>query len=161
MMSICYQRKRLRGPLVTSSLLVRTYYMTKRSKKNPQAITVESIMHALKDRVTYKVYCEEEHLPYVGNCSAIDEDTDRSNEKWIADQLEAGNDWAWCSVRVSASFRGVVGVDHLGGCSYLSEEDFCTPGGYWDDLKNGALRNLAEQLLEVHATMIEIGVLTT
>lgn len=72
---------------------------------------------------------------------------------WVRDQLAAGNEWAWCTVRVVARWHGITGDDSLGCCSYESEEQFRQPGGYFDDMKSVALTRLnvaviaADQLL--------------
>ena len=38
--------------------------------------------------------------------------------------LESGNQWAWCSVCVTARYGSLEGETWLGGCSYESEESF-------------------------------------
>jgi hypothetical protein len=71
----------------------------------------------------------------------------------IREQLEAGNEWAWCRVMVivrpwwsAASDQGSYqGEAHLGGCSYQSEEDF-KKDNYYDDMKQEALDDLNEQI---------------
>lgn len=65
-----------------------------------------------------------EDAPVKGNCSAIDEETDRKNEEHIFSELEAGNMWAWCTVKVRGKFHGVGADTYLGGCSYKNEKDF-------------------------------------
>lgn len=67
--------------------------------------------------------------------------------RWIHEQLAAGNEWAWCCVEVTAKTtdqhgKEYVGRAYLAGCSYASREDFCKPGGYFDDLKQEALDHL-------------------
>jgi len=73
-----------------------------------------------------------------------DDDIDREAEEWILAQLESGNDWAWCRVRVTARWKGFEGSDSLGACSYKSEADFCTEDGYFADMKQAALDELNE-----------------
>lgn len=85
---------------------------------------------------------EPEEEDYRGNCSAIDDETDRETERWISDQLQRGNDWAWCWVKVEVAWYGFRAVDTLGMCSYLSEADFRTPGGYFDDMVSECLRHI-------------------
>ena len=98
--------------------------------------------------VEFTLECEPEHIPYVGNCSALDHNTDREQEEWIAGQLDGGNEWAWCIAKVTAKWRDFDGVDYLGGCSYLSEEDF-RKGGYFDDMKDEALTDLNRNVQSV------------
>lgn len=59
-------------------------------------------------------------------------DTEEENEqavKWVLDQLDDGNECAWCCVLVTATernprpgFKARVGHDSLGCCSYESEK---------------------------------------
>jgi len=107
-------------------------------------------MRELKeDEVTFTLECLPEDMPFEGNCSAIDEETDRAQEKWIRDQLRADNEWAWCCMKVTAKWEGYEGVDYLGCCSYESAADFKQPGGYYDDMKSQALEALNLELSEV------------
>ena len=85
--------------------------------------------------------------PYVGNCSAIDPATDAEQERWIADQIASGNEWAWCRVTVWARFENLQGSDSLCGCSYESRAAF-QAGGYYEDMKQEAVRDVARQLGE-------------
>ncbi len=89
--------------------------------------------------------CNPEEEDYRGNVMASGDDAvDREAERWVADQLNSGNDWAWCWVRVEVKWHGFTGDDTLGGCSYLSEEDFRKPGGYFDDMVNVCLARINE-----------------
>lgn len=109
----------------------------------------EKMIDALMKRARIHLEHEyEDDMPYVGNCSAIDPATDREQEQWIRDQLRDGNSWAWCRVKVTATFRGIQGVDHLGGCSYESEESFKQPGGYYDDMVRTACSEIADKLID-------------
>jgi hypothetical protein len=53
----------------------------------------------------------------------------------VKEQIKIGNDWAWCTITVTLEFPylGITLTDSLGGCSYLSEEEF-KQGGYYDDM---------------------------
>jgi hypothetical protein len=66
-------------------------------------------------------------------------------EKQILDSANAGNIYAWFIAKVTADWKGVKGVDYLGGCSYESEENF-KACGYWEDLKQSAYDDLINQL---------------
>lgn len=61
---------------------------------------------------------------------------------WVREQLAAGNEWAWCTIRVAARWQGFAADDLLGCCSYASEEQFRQPGGYFEDMKVTALHRL-------------------
>lgn len=95
------------------------------------------------DEVEFSLDVRAETIPYEGNCSAIDPDTDAATAAWIREQLEQGNVWAWCQVRVTASWNGFEGHDFICCCSYESEEDF-KAGPYYEDMKAVALEELNE-----------------
>lgn len=99
-----------------------------------------------REEIDYTLTCEPELDPYVGNCSAIDDETDAEQEMWIREELERGNQWAWCMVAVTATFGDFEGEAHLSGCSYLSEEEFCQPGGTYEDMKTEALAVLEDRI---------------
>ncbi len=60
---------------------------------------------------TFELICHPEDEPIEGNASAIDEETDRKAEQWIYDQLDGGNQWAWCCVEVKCSWQGFAASD--------------------------------------------------
>jgi hypothetical protein len=63
---------------------------------------------------------------------------------------EAGNQWAWCDVCVTASYLDFTSAPYyLGGCSYDSEEDF-RADAYFSDLVDEALNSLAAEMLAIH-----------
>lgn len=111
-----------------------------------------------KLEITYAVECLPEEERIEGNCSAVDPETDQQTADWIRDQLNNGNEWAWCCIKVTASIDGidVVGTDYLGCCSYKSESDFCRPGGYYDDMKEVAKRDMLEKLKELKAQLTDL-----
>lgn len=94
------------------------------------------------DDVEYTIECLPETTPLKGNVLASgDDEEDRRAEDWVREQLEAGNEWAWCVVKVSATLGDFEGIDYLGVCSYESEQDF-KDSGYYDDMKAEALASL-------------------
>lgn len=105
--------------------------------------------------VSYKLECMPEDTPVRGNAmNSGDADFDRECEDKILADLEGGNDWAWCCVRVTATYDGidcVVGMDYLNCCSYNDEEDFKAPGGYYDQIKEEARDDLYWKLGSVLA----------
>jgi hypothetical protein len=110
--------------------------------------TIQFKLPKIKD-VEFEIECMPEDMPVKGNCSAIDEDTDREPENMIYEQLDSGNEWAWCCVKVTASYKGVTGTDYLGGCSYKSENDF-KKDGYYKDMKQQAFNDLISQLEDLN-----------
>jgi hypothetical protein len=99
-------------------------------------------------KIQYKINCLSEFIPIRGNVCSIDEKHDRECENKVIKSLENGNEWAWCCVEVIAYIDGIdlIGVDHLGGCSYKSEKDFKRSSGYYQDMKHEAKRHLLAQI---------------
>lgn len=90
-----------------------------------------------------------------------EEDLDPRAARWVRKQLDSGNDWAWCVVKVTASYKGFEGTDYLGASSYKSEKDF-KRGGYYEDMQQRALESLisdtrytAEQLEGINIAELE------
>tara|TARA_R100001530_G_scaffold134994_3_gene111117 strand:- start:556 stop:939 length:384 start_codon:yes stop_codon:yes gene_type:complete len=80
--------------------------------------------------------------PIEGNAMASGDDAvDRRAEQYVRDSLAAGNQWAWCTVRIAAEHidSGVVGESFLGACSYDSEEDFMQVNGNAPDMIDEAV----------------------
>ena len=100
--------------------------------------------------VEFTVECLAEHDRPEGHFDSGDPDADRETCAWIRKELDRGNDWAWCTVRVTALYRGFRGVDYLGACSYASEREFMEPGGYFDDMRRSALEALNGEVREAH-----------
>lgn len=106
--------------------------------------TVKFKLPKIED-VEFSIECLPEGLQIEGNASAIDEETDKEIADNIYEQLDNGNMWAWCCVKVTASYKGIEGTDYLGGCSYKSEKDFKSDG-YYSDMKQQAFDDLISQL---------------
>jgi hypothetical protein len=109
------------------------------------------------DEVEFVLEVHPEDIPIEGNCSAIDEDTDAEAARWIYDQLDRGNEWAWCTVVVKAKWKEFEGRDCLGCCSYESEESFRQPGGYFDDMRAQALADLNRNIANTSKTLRELS----
>ncbi len=97
----------------------------------------------LRAQFSIIVECEPETLALEGNvlASGNDEEDARAEED-IRTQLNSGNEWAWCYVRVIAAWKGYEGQDCLGGCSYKSRKDFIEAGDYFPDMVQAAFQNL-------------------
>ena len=90
----------------------------------------------------YKIEATPEDVPVRGNAMASGNDElDKRAEDAILARLEAGDEWAWCSVRVTCTDGETEGEAWLGGCSYKDEEDFkaCI---YYEDMKAEALEDM-------------------
>ena len=92
--------------------------------------------------VKWEIECLPEDLQIEGYASAIDEETDAKIAHDIRKQLEKGNEWAWCVVKVTGEWEGLEKSTYLGGCSYRSERDFVTNSGYFEDMKADVLEKL-------------------
>lgn len=103
----------------------------------------------LREHATFTVQAEQDDIPVRGNAMASGDDAvDKACEDDIIERL-GYTVWAWASVRVRASYRGLHGDDYLGCCSYDSEADFTQPGGYYDDMRETALDRLVEAVVDV------------
>ena len=99
--------------------------------------------------VVFAVQCEPEEMPVAGNVLASgDGATDRAAELEVLAQIEAGNVWAWCSIRVVATvplIPQVAGLSVLSTCSYRSEQAYLD-SELFDAMKEDALQDLNRQL---------------
>ncbi len=101
-----------------------------------------------------------EDTPVRGNAlDSGDPAEDRRIEDEIISDLDNGNEWAWCCVRVRATWEGFTGEDYLGGCCCGSRAEF-EAGGYLPDMKAQALADLnasvartAEELVSLLVTL--------
>ncbi len=100
-----------------------------------------------KEDVEITIECLPEHVPVHGNVMASgDNIQDKETEDHIVQQLETGNEWAWCIIKVTAKWHNLESTTHLGGCSYKSEEDFTQEEGYYDDMVQEVIDNLNQQV---------------
>ena len=99
------------------------------------------------ERVNFKIEVLPEYLPIRGNVMASgDDEADTEEENRIIEELENGNSWAWCCIKVTASYKGLEGTDYLGGCSYADENDFINNSGYYEGMKERAFDELTNEL---------------
>lgn len=103
-------------------------------------------------QVDYTIECLPEDEGPEGHFATGDDEQDRLICEDIRAQLNRGNEWAWCVVKVTASVEldgeRFTGEDYLGACSYDSEADFIGDGntGYFPDMKASALADLEKTL---------------
>jgi hypothetical protein len=126
------------------------------SRRLAVTIGVDAIMEQVRSRVEYTLRVLPEETPLRGNVTAIDPETDAQNEARVRAELAAGSEWAWCAVVVTAHYQGFHGTDAIGCCSYDGEESF-RRGGYYDDMREEALRRLAASLAEAVQTLETLG----
>jgi len=103
-----------------------------------------------KEQVEFTLECEPEHQDFRGHFDSGEPELDRQNEEWIERQLNLGNQWAWCSVKVTAKWTDAAGqefegYDYLGGCSYHNKRDFIA-GGYYEQMQDEAYARLIKEI---------------
>jgi hypothetical protein len=110
--------------------------------------------------ITYEtaIECLPETISIEENASAIGEEIDAEIVSDIRAQLESGNDWAWCCVRVkvtaydSEGEQITYGDDYLGACSYASEADFrACP--YFEDMESTARKECDREIVRLRAAL--------
>jgi len=99
------------------------------------------IRELTEDDVEFEVECLPEHEHPRGLFCSGDEEWDRQTVAQILQDME-WNEWAWCVAKVTAKWGEFEASEYLGCCSYESKKDFMSPGGYYDDMKHEALREL-------------------
>lgn len=106
----------------------------------------------------YTLRCEPEDTPVEGNAMASgDPVIDQDAEQWIRDELDRGNEWAWCTAHVIVELiddDGLVlatGHAYLGCCSYHNAAEFTQPSGYFEDMKHQALHDLKTNVALTHS----------
>lgn len=110
----------------------------------------------LKEEAEIQVIRLDEDSPIKGNASAIDPETDAKIEADIIEQLNSGNEWAWCMVKVYAEIDGFKGpANYLGQCSYKSRKDFMEDS-YYDDMRNQALEDLKNEIERMNERFAEL-----
>jgi hypothetical protein len=93
----------------------------------------------LPPHLTATITALPEDVPVEGNASAWDDGTDEAYWAELRDRLDAGDRWAWCTVRITVTDGDTEGDAYLGCCSYDSADDFLAHSGYTADLITEAL----------------------
>jgi hypothetical protein len=102
--------------------------------------------------VTYTLEADFDDLEVRGNAIASGDDAyDKKVEDEIIARLENGDVWAWATIKVTAEWNGLEGVNYLGACCYKDEKDFKQPGGYYDDMKAEALADLKQTIKDLQS----------
>lgn len=99
--------------------------------------------------VRYEIRIEDEEEAPEGFFASGNDEADAETCREIRRRVACGDAWAWCVVTVVAiveidGFR-FEGRDSLGGCCYRDEADF-RAGGYFDQMRDGALEELRRNL---------------
>jgi len=106
----------------------------------------------LDSNIVYSIDCLPEDLPVRDNAIASGDDAfDKEVEDKILKELDSGNQWAWCQVRVTATMKDsfghtvAIGVSYLGACSCKDENDFINNSGYHLEMKSEAEDDLIQR----------------
>lgn len=103
----------------------------------------------LSNRVSFTLTPLEEHVTLESQLISREPEyleLEQKEIKSIKAGLAQGNIWRWCCVRLRADFAGLTGTDYLGGCSYKNEKDFIKSSGYYQDMQDTALTEIATQI---------------
>lgn len=120
-------------------------------------MTKNQLIEVLKSKAEIDIVVHPEDTPIEGNVLASgDEDEDRRAEQYVLDQLKNGNELAWCTIEVKASFEGINCSDYLGCCSYSSFKEF-ENGGYYSDMVDQAIDGLADEILTLKEKLNKIA----
>jgi len=96
--------------------------------------------------IEFSIECLEEY-EHPNNSFALDDETQEEVVNSILKDLNNGNEWAWCSIRVNGSYKNILKAsDYLGCCSYESEEDFIKNSEYYEDMKEVIYQDIIKQL---------------
>jgi len=106
--------------------------------------------------VVVRLEVKPEDVSVSGSFASGEPERDREQEREVLARLNRGDEWAWFCAKVTVSWGSFSATEHLGCCSYASEEDF-KKGGYYDDMVTNALEELNQQ---VAAAWTEIAKLT-
>jgi|SRR3954466_6357581 len=99
------------------------------------------------NEVVFTVEAQPELTDITDEISSGDPLYDERNITEIRQRLENGDIWAWCTVKVTGTYRGIIqSSDHLGGCSYQNAEDFIRHSGYYKDMQLQCIRSIQDQL---------------
>lgn len=98
------------------------------------------------DEIEWRITPEEEDIPIRGSFASGDDKADEALAREIEEELDGGNPWAWCYVKVTGRYRGLVASTTLGACSYKSEKDFSHPDGYLPQMKRDVIDELQTQV---------------
>jgi uncharacterized protein (DUF2164 family) len=118
----------------------------------------KQITQYILERASFQFTPLPEDLEVRGNCSAIDDITDKITEAAIIDRLERGDLAAWFCARVSCHFKGLYAETYLGGCSYNTFDEFCTNklGYYYYDMIQETAADIAQQLIDASTLLFKI-----
>lgn len=97
----------------------------------------------------------DDMLPVRGNVmTSGDNKIDKQYEDYVINRINNGDVWAWASVDVIGTYKGLTASDYLGGCTYESEDDFKN-NGYYADMVQTVLNDLNWQISDIVTSVAE------
>lgn len=114
-----------------------------------------NIKQLTKNDVEIIVTAIPEDIPVRGNVlDSGNDDQDRQAENEVIEKSRYSI-WAWCCVKVTVSYKGLLSHDeYLGCCSYEDQADFIKNSGYYDDMVEAGISELQKQLTALAADTI-------
>lgn len=104
------------------------------------------IRELTEEEVHFDVDCLPEDDHPLGHFASGYAEWDKETVADILRRLE-WTGWAWCVIKVTASWGGYRVSEYLGGCSYESEKDFTSgDSDYYEQMKSEALAGLNAKL---------------
>lgn len=101
------------------------------------------------NEVEITVTAEPEDIEIKGQFDSGDAEQDAELERKIREESE-WSEWAWCTVKVTASWGGFEGTSNLGAVSILGENNperyFRETYGYFEDMKDEAIEDLKAEI---------------
>jgi hypothetical protein len=102
----------------------------------------------IKD-IHFTIEVEQDDIPVRGNAIASGDDIfDCKVENEIIQRLDNGDVWAWASVKVIGTYKGLSSCEYIGACSYENEAEF-KADGYYDDICYDILCKLNAKLSDI------------
>jgi hypothetical protein len=108
-----------------------------------------------------KLSVDEVEISLIAEPEFLEPDFDEETNKAVLLDLE-DNEWAWCSVCVTATWNNFEGFTYLGGCSYKSAEDFKENSMYYEEMVaevlddlNNTLQGVANKLAPLFLSVSE------
>lgn len=106
--------------------------------------------------ITITTTAEQDNTPVRGNYICSDDEAfDRKAEDDVIEQLNGGNELAWCAVSVEAQIGQFKQAEHLGGCSYEHVEKAADLGGYYTQMEAEAIAGLKRNITEAKEAAIK------
>jgi len=105
--------------------------------------------------IQYKIEAEQDDTPILGNlCCTDDPEQDTKEENEVFRRLNNGDIYAWCLIKVTASFGRFSYSDYLGGNSLKDEKEVEEQVEY-HGMKQEARLGLIEEIKQANAEYLE------